>query len=497
MKKLKKAAPKGQPALVNAAASAPALKIAIVGTASSSVGEAPWKDESWQIWSLGRNSESCPRYNQWFELHTKDVLIAANAFDTRMPFLKECGSRLIVGHHWEELPEAQIYPWAAIINLFGTYLTSSLAEMIALAITQNPAEIGVWGVDMVCPDEYCVAPETKVLTEDLRWIPVSDVSIGDAIIGFDEDVIPNSFRRYRRAIVEKAEVLTRPCYRLYMEDGTEIVCSAEHRWLTSSSNEKKWRRTDELVTSHHRSDRPTRIIKLLKPWTEDRSWEAGYIAASVDGEGQLDQTPVGNHAGLRIGYSQKENAMSDAFKEASAALGYRFSTSSQQRDCIKYHLTGGRATTLEFLGRVRPRRLLAKFDAEKLGVMHTMEAVGVLRAEFIGEQTVIGLKTSTGTFIAEGFASHNSHQRSCCEYLLGIAKGKGIKVTVAKESPLLRGTRVYGFEDTGFSREIIERIGEINIQIRDDQAQLTKLQEDFAYKRGVLATLRDLETRWC
>lgn len=240
MKKSKKAAPKGQPALVEKQP----LKIAIVGTASTSVGEAPWKDESWQIWSLGRNSENCPRYNQWFELHTKDVLSAAGALDNRLPFLKSCGSRLIVGHKWEELPEAQMYPWAAIIHLFGTYLTSSLAEMIALAITQNPAEIGVWGVDMVCPDEY-------------------------------------------------------------------------------------------------------------------------------------------------------------------------------------------------------------------------------------------------------------AHQRSCCEYLLGIAKGKGIKVTVAKESPLLRGTRVYGFEDAGFSREIIERIGEANAQLKQDQVQLSKLQEDFAFKRGVLSVLRDLETRWC
>lgn len=242
MTKKKSAAPQGQP--VPEAEVKQPLKIAIVGTASTSVDDAPWKDESWQIWSLGRNSESCPRFNQWFELHTKDVLIAAKALDNRLPFLKACGNRLIVGHKWDELPEAQMYPWAAIIHLFGTYLTSSLAEMLALAITQNPTEIGMWGVDMVCPDEY-------------------------------------------------------------------------------------------------------------------------------------------------------------------------------------------------------------------------------------------------------------AHQRSCCEYLLGIAKGKGIKITIAKESPLLRGTRVYGLEDAGFSREIIDRKAELTAELRKDKAQLSQIQEDYAFKRGVLSVLSDLETRWC
>ena len=482
MKKSKKAAPQGQPA----------LKIAIVGTASTSVNEAPWKDESWQIWSLGRNSASCPRFSRWFELHTKDVLIAAGALNQRMDFLKAAGDKLMIGHDcWPELPEARFYPWVDIITEFGRYLTSSLSNMVALAIHEGATEIGLWGVDMVCPDEYCIAPETKVLTEDLRWIPVSEVAAGDALIGFDEEAPKKTFRRYRRAVVEKADILTRPCYRLYMADGTQMVSSAEHRWLTYGENDKRWKRTDELVTSHHRKGRPTRIVKLLKPWEENRSWDAGYLAAAVDGEGHLDQTTQGNNTGLRVGYSQKENAMSDAFKIAASALDYHFSPAAAQRGCIKYFLRGGRAKTFEFLGRIRPRRLLAKFDANKLGVMHSMDAVAVERAEFIGEQTVIGLKTSTGTFIAEGFASHNSHQRASCEYLLGIAVGRGIKVTIAKESPILRPTRIYGLEDAGFSREIIERKAESAKYLAEIKARMDNDAVEFHFTRGVISTLSD------
>jgi hypothetical protein len=233
MFKSKKAAPKGQPA----------LKIAIVGTASTSVGEAPWGDESWQIWSLGRNSANCPRYDRWFELHTKDVLIAANALNHRFEFLQAAGDKLMVGHQWDELPDAKMYPWQAVIGEFGRYLTSSLSLMVALALKEGATEIGLWGVDMVCPDEY-------------------------------------------------------------------------------------------------------------------------------------------------------------------------------------------------------------------------------------------------------------QQQRASCEYLLGIAKERGVKITIAKESPILRPTRVYGLEDAGFSREIIERKAEANIQLRDIQNRMKQDEVDYHFVRGVVSVLSDLETRW-
>lgn len=234
MAKSKKAAPNGQPA----------LKIAVVGTSSTSVNEAPWKDPSWQIWSLGKNSVQCQRFDRWFELHTRDVLEAANALSHRHDFLKAAGNKLMVGHNcWPEFPDAQMYPWAEIVGKFGKYLTSSLAEMIALAIHEGAAEIGLWGVDMVCPEEY-------------------------------------------------------------------------------------------------------------------------------------------------------------------------------------------------------------------------------------------------------------AHQRASCEYLLGIAVGKGIKVTVAKESPILRPTRIYGLEDAGFSREIIERKAEAVQQLSEIKSRMSRDEVDFHFTRGVISLLSDLETRW-
>ena len=131
-------------------------KIAILGTAPSSIALAPYNDPSWEIWNIGANQVHGQRFDRWFELHTKYVLESAGAWVPRLPFLKEAGNKLIVGHLCtnEELPEAQLFPLKEITEVFGSYFTSTVAWMIALAIYEGVDQIGLWGVDMIGDLEY-------------------------------------------------------------------------------------------------------------------------------------------------------------------------------------------------------------------------------------------------------------------------------------------------------------------------------------------------------
>lgn len=136
-------------------------KIAIVGTAPDSVDQAPFFDKEWEIWSLGNNADKFPqlsgaRFNRWFELHTFHVLQSANAIDERrLQFFKGIGKSLVVGHQNSALPDAIVYPKDEIISFIGRpYFTSSIAWMIAMAIYEGVAEIGLWGVNMIGDGEY-------------------------------------------------------------------------------------------------------------------------------------------------------------------------------------------------------------------------------------------------------------------------------------------------------------------------------------------------------
>ena len=430
-------------------------KIALIGTAPSGK-DGPYNDISYEIWGVASRLSYVTRADRWFELHRLAGEPPAFQEGWRKDIKKFSGDiELVMLYPEPDLgPRVTAYPYQRIVDRFGTYfMTSSFAWMMALAIDEmRPSggkpvdgEIGIWGVDMEYGTEYCTAAETRVLTADLRWVPAGDVQVGDRFLAFDEHATRKTHRRWREATVEKAERLTRPCYRLYMTDGTELRCSAEHRWLVNSCNQIKWRRTDKMRPMGGKNIHTTRICKFIEPWDATlRGRDAGYVAGALDGDGSLVQTQSGSHIQTLISFAQRDNAMSEEFSAASKRLGYDFrrfsSGNGKNSDCYTWTLRGGRKTLIEFLGQLRPPRLMKRFDASKLGVIHHRgHSVAIERMEFLGEQSVIGLNTSTGTFIAEGFASHNSQQRVGFRHFVDVARVLGINVT--------------RFADTGLSFE--------------------------------------------
>lgn len=129
------------------------MKIAIVGT-SDSAKEAPFKDDSWQIWTLGRNHAWIPRYDKWFEIHTMQHLINKKTQQVYFDFLKTCESKLFLIEPVAAYPEAKIYPKNEIKQKYGTYFTSTMAWMFIKALDEGATEIGIWGVDMRGDGEY-------------------------------------------------------------------------------------------------------------------------------------------------------------------------------------------------------------------------------------------------------------------------------------------------------------------------------------------------------
>jgi hypothetical protein len=129
-------------------------RIALVGTAQSTMRDAPFDDDSWEIWTLGAGIEFCKRIDKLFEMHTQHVLEAAGSWDGLFPTMEKMKDKLILGHKNPLLPEATLYPLHDVVVEYGQYFTSSIAFMIAYAIEQQPEAIGLWGIDMMGDEEY-------------------------------------------------------------------------------------------------------------------------------------------------------------------------------------------------------------------------------------------------------------------------------------------------------------------------------------------------------
>ena len=166
------------------------MRIALIGSAPSSVNLAPFKDksydkflsgkpaplypksevidETWQIWGCSPGAYGqCPRADRWFEVHR---------FEPGQPwfspeyvgFLKDFRGPVYTGRPVADIKNHVVYPIDRVESEFSSYfLTSSLSLMCALAILEiedhrkanpdhdhNEDVIAFYGVDMAAHEEY-------------------------------------------------------------------------------------------------------------------------------------------------------------------------------------------------------------------------------------------------------------------------------------------------------------------------------------------------------
>jgi len=241
--------------------------------------------------------------------------------------------------------------------------------------------------------DYCLAPGTRLLHSDLTWKRIDETSVGDELIGFDEELRGSKFKRTR---VTSVKHLERPCITVVTDRGT-VTASTEHLWVVrpasgDRANLRRWVRTDELQPGD-------RISFFVPPWETDRSYGAGYLAGAYDGEGWVHQS--------RVSFAQNEGVVLDRTTDLLRERGFE-TYNDDTLTCRRRTIANGDA--LRFLGTIRPARLLPRaaqmWEGRRTWGRNSRPAT-VLRVEGKGVQSVVAVGTTSRTFIAEGFLSHN------------------------------------------------------------------------------------------
>ncbi|PWJ81508.1 intein [Pseudaminobacter salicylatoxidans] len=285
----------------------------------------------------------------------------------------------------------------------------------------------------------CLAPEHRLLTADMRWVPCGDLREGDELFTFDEYPQPgNRMRRWRYATVTHSSPGVKDCVRVNLDNGESIVCTADHPWLAWRDGprpigDRGWVEAKDLVRA---SKYPTRdglihhhIYRSVPTWTPSASFDDGWLSGIFDGEGTLAM-PVGNgHGSATLAIAQAPGYVADRAVHILRSHGFDVSWSERppqqghHKPLRQIWINGGLPEILRALGTFRPGRLIDRMrkdvDVSLLSTRNNGggDKIRVVDVEPLGPQPIQNISTSSGTYIGEGYLMHNSGYEKMFEFL--------------------------------------------------------------------------------
>jgi DNA repair photolyase len=133
---------------------------------------------------------------------------------------------------------------------------------------------------------YCVGGQTPVLMADGSHKPIRRLRVGDEIYGTERR---GQYRRYVRTRVLARWATHKPAYRVVLEDATELIASADHRFLTA----RGWKHVTGPEQGRDRRSHLTLGSSLLGTGRFDAGprhaddYERGYLCGIVRDDGSL------------------------------------------------------------------------------------------------------------------------------------------------------------------------------------------------------------------
>ena len=288
---------------------------------------------------------------------------------------------------------------------------------------------------------YCLAAETPVLLADGRVKPIGELAVGDAIYGTRRE---GAHRRYVETEVLARWETRKEASRVTLEDGTELVASGDHRFLTA----RDWKYVTDLtlgdrflgtgafaaapVESYEyrrgylcglirgdghvgHGEAPQRAseyldgmdvaVPELTQWPErvGDDWYRGFLAGIFDAKGRCGA------AALRITHADPEVLGCAAWSLGRLGLGFTVGPR-------EVRLLGGLREQLRFLHTVDPT-ISRKLPIEGQAI-EPSGRLGVAEVEPLGRRVdMCDITTGTGDFIANGVVSHNCFARPTHKFL--------------------------------------------------------------------------------
>lgn len=279
-----------------------------------------------------------------------------------------------------------------VLALTGTPVTNKPAEYAAQL--EMLGRLQEFGGKMGFYRRYCNPPEAPIWMSDFTHRPLGEIKIGDKIIGWDG--MDGGQRQLCESEVLAIHRRQSPIVKVTLASGRVIWCTPDHKWISGKA--RRW------VDGEHKGDCFTYpkvgralayVIDPVGPCPPGLEREAGWIGGLYDGEG----------TNSRISQSLDHNPQIFVrMCNTLDLLGFTYSTVMNRSQVMGVELLGGKNSYNQLLAWCQPTKN-AWLRERVLGPNFRRDDITSVEPDGDGE--VISMTTSTGNYVAWGYASKN------------------------------------------------------------------------------------------
>lgn len=276
----------------------------------------------------------------------------------------------------------------------------------------------------------CFAEGTRVLMSNWREKNIEDIRPGDEVVGYEfanmwgdkKRDIKNGMEVSSKSKLVRSKVLAIHSHqaevvRFMFKSGRTVICTPEHKFWQGRAT----RYYKQLGFGYRDLKSAISIYDPRYVFKEFNTSEGGYLGGFFDGEGSV--------SGKQIHISQSETVNPHICRRIETCFlncGFKFnkvSINSKSKVCTDYYLVGGRQAQMRFLhitGDIAKRKRIEDLlfltstayigyrtrnsAPEREGASGSDNLIGI---EKLGVKTVYNIQTTTGNYIANGYAAKN------------------------------------------------------------------------------------------
>lgn len=137
---------------------------------------APFADPTWEIWGFSSRAWRYPRITRWFEIHSLTDLRqqlswrkpGRRSFRGYLRFMARLPCPVYMQEPHPQIPTSVPFPVEEVLERFGPCFTSTVSYMVALAIIEGVAEVGLWGIEAKGQEYAYQRPALRYLLGEAR-----------------------------------------------------------------------------------------------------------------------------------------------------------------------------------------------------------------------------------------------------------------------------------------------------------------------------------------